>query len=53
MVILSEQVLYKYYKSIMEAGLERERAFIERQVILCRKWHSLYYFIRYLVTGKD
>lgn len=33
--------------------LDREEAYIERQILKNRKWHSFWYFLRYLFTGKD
>lgn len=41
------------YKESYNEWKDIEDAYIESQIIKNRKWHSFYYFLRYLITGRD
>lgn len=43
----------EYIAKQCELGVKREEAYVESQIRKNRKWHSFYYFLRFLLTGKD
>jgi hypothetical protein len=48
-----QRAYINYFALFEKSGIERERAWLERQELKYRKWHSFWYFLRFLFTGKD
>ncbi len=44
---------YANLDEVYEKWKAGEDAYIESQILKNRKWHSFYYFVRFLFTGKD
>lgn len=49
----TKRLIVDFEQKMMSYAIEREDAYIKRQILINRKWHSFWYFLRWALTGKD